>query len=161
MMPSPLVASSLLLMDSNSPQPLLEPKYLNYGVRSNVVTTGKGSKELPSEQEAECTRTAITGVCLCPLEGIIHTVSRKWTLQIVTLIGNHQRLRYSDLQKLCAGISPTVLSDRLKDLEEEGIISRRVFAEIPPRVEYSLTKEGVELRELIVPLMNWASKRCA
>lgn len=148
-------------MESNSPTILLEPKYLNYGVRSNVVTTKKGSKELPSEQEAECSRTSINGVCLCPLEGIIHTVSRKWTLQIVTLIGNHQRLRYSDIQKLCAGISPTVLSDRLKDLEEEGIISRKVFAEIPPRVEYSLTEDGAKLRELIVPLMNWASKRCS
>ncbi|MHA2378757.1 MAG: winged helix-turn-helix transcriptional regulator [Candidatus Thorarchaeota archaeon] len=114
-----------------------------------------------SEQEVECSGTSIDGVCLCPLEGIIHTVSRKWTLQIVTLIGNHQRLRYSDIQKLCAGISPTVLSDRLKDLEEEGIISRKVFAEIPPRVEYSLTEDGADLRELIVPLMNWASKRCA
>ena len=140
---------------------LLETKYLNYEVRSIVVTTEKGSKELQSEQDAECNKTSIDGVCLCPLEGIIHTISRKWTLQIVTLIGNHRRLRYGDIQKMCAGISPTVLSDRLKDLEEEGIISREVFAEIPPRVEYSLTEDGADLRELIVPLMNWAAKRCA
>ncbi|MFX1415423.1 MAG: winged helix-turn-helix transcriptional regulator [Promethearchaeota archaeon] len=125
------------------------------------MTTEKESKELPLEQEAECSRTSINGVCLCPLEGIIHTVSRKWTLQIITLIGNHERLRYGDLQKLCVGISPTVLSERLKSLEEEGIISRKVFAEIPPRVEYSLTEDGTGLRESIVPLMNWASKRCA
>lgn len=60
---------------------------------------------------------------------------------------------------MCSGISPTVLADRLKELEAARIISRKAFAEIPPRVEYSLTDEGNELRELIVPLMTWASNR--
>jgi DNA-binding HxlR family transcriptional regulator len=60
---------------------------------------------------------------------------------------------------MCSGISPTVLSDRLKELEKQGILSREVFAEIPPRVEYTLTKDGMDLREMIIPLMNWASSR--
>jgi DNA-binding HxlR family transcriptional regulator len=114
---------------------------------------------MQSEEGAECSRQAIDGVCLCPLEGIIHTISRKWTLQIVTMIGNHGRLRYSEIQGLCSGISPTVLADRLKELEGEGIVSRKAFAEIPPRVEYSLTEDGTDLRKLITPLMTWASNR--
>ncbi|TET08348.1 MAG: transcriptional regulator [Candidatus Thorarchaeota archaeon] len=114
---------------------------------------------MQSEKGTECSGDSVDGVCLCPLEGIIHTISRKWTLQIVTLIGNHKHLRYSEIQGKCSGISPTVLSDRLKELEEQGILSREVFAEIPPRVEYTLTKDGIDLREMIIPLMNWASNR--
>lgn len=112
-----------------------------------------------SEDRTECSGNSDSDVCLCPLEGIIHTISKKWTLQIVAMIGNHTRLRYNEIQKMLSGISPTVLADRLKKLEDKRIINRRVFAEVPPRVEYSLTKDGTELRELIVPLMNWASKR--
>ena len=107
----------------------------------------------------ECNGKSADGVCLCPLEGIIHTISRKWTLQIVTMIGNHGDLRYSEIQTMCSGISPTVLADRLKELEEERIINRKAFAEIPPRVQYSLTDDGKDLRALIAPLMTWASNR--
>ncbi len=120
----------------------------------------KGSQMVQSE-EAECNGKAVDGVCLCPLEGIIHTISRKWTLQIVTMIGNHGHLRYSEIQAMCSGISPTVLADRLKELEKERIISREAFAEIPPRVEYSLTDDGRNLRVLITPLMTWASNQGA
>jgi DNA-binding HxlR family transcriptional regulator len=57
------------------------------------------------------------------------------------------------------GISPKTLADRLKDLESSGLINREMFAEIPPRVEYSLTQDGIELRDLMIPLMEWASKK--
>ena len=114
---------------------------------------------MQSEKGSECSDKSVDGVCLCPLEGVIHTISRKWTLQIVTLIGNHGSLRYSEIQGMCSGISPTVLAERLKELKGEGILNRQAFAEIPPRVEYSLTEEGTDLRELITPLMTWASNR--
>ena len=58
-----------------------------------------------------------------------------------------------------ATISPKTLSDRLKELKKAGLIIRDFFAEIPPRVEYSLTKDGIELRNLMIPLIEWASKR--
>ncbi len=61
--------------------------------------------------------------------------------------------------KYLGTISPKSLSDRLKELEKSGLIIRESFAEIPPRVEYSLTKEGIELRNLMIPLIEWASKR--
>ena len=112
-----------------------------------------------SEDKTGCIEVTEIDVCLCPLEGMIHTISKKWTLQIVAMIGNHSCLRYNELEKMLSGISPTVLADRLKILEENRFISRKVYAEVPPRVEYSLTKDGKELREMIVPLMNWAAKR--
>ncbi|MFQ5818616.1 MAG: winged helix-turn-helix transcriptional regulator [Candidatus Heimdallarchaeota archaeon] len=99
-------------------------------------------------------------VCLCPLEGIIEVISRKWTLQIVATLGNHGTLRYNELMNHLrgkhGGISPRTLTDRLKDLEGHGLISREAFMEIPPRVEYSLTPRGQELKQVMIPLMNWA-----
>ncbi len=56
-------------------------------------------------------------------------------------------------------ISPKTLADRLKELEKSGIIIREYFAEIPPKVEYSLTKDGMELRNSMIPLMEWVFKK--
>ena len=88
-------------------------------------------------------------VCLCPLEGIINTISKKWTLQIIALIGNHKKLRYNEIKEKLGGISPKSLADRLKELEQEGLIKREAFAEIPPRVEYTLKQDGETLRQVI------------
>jgi DNA-binding HxlR family transcriptional regulator len=86
-------------------------------------------------------------------------LSKKWALLIISAIGNNQRLRYNELEKKLDGISPKTLAERLRELEDANIIKREAFAEIPPRVEYSLTKDGVELRNAIIPLMKWALLR--
>jgi DNA-binding HxlR family transcriptional regulator len=98
-------------------------------------------------------------ICFCSIEGIMSVLSKKWALFIISMIGNNQKLRYNELEKKLDGISPKTLADRLKELEKASIIRRETFAEIPPRVEYSLTKEGAELRNAIMPLMKWASSR--
>jgi DNA-binding HxlR family transcriptional regulator len=98
-------------------------------------------------------------VCLCPLEGVIDVISKKWALLIVNAIGNNERLRFNALMQELNGISPKTLSDTLKQLEAERLIKREAFPEIPPRVEYSLTDDGTELRTSIIPLLGWAAKR--
>ena len=98
-------------------------------------------------------------LCLCPLEGIIDIVSKKWTLLIINSLGNHQKLRFNKLMKDLEGVSPKTLSDTLKVLEREGLIRREIFKEIPPRVEYSLMNDGIELRKAIIPLIKWAAER--
>ena len=98
-------------------------------------------------------------ICLCPLDGIIETIGKKWGLLIVNEIGNHGSLRYKDLLDELKGISPSTLASMLKELQTEDIISRQAFNEIPPRVEYSLTKRGLELRVAILPLIKWATKK--
>ena len=97
--------------------------------------------------------------CFCPLEGIIDVISKKWTLLIINAIGNYGKLRFSNLMRELGNISPKTLSDTLRELLKEGIIKRDSFAEIPPRVEYSLTQDGVELRKAIIPLLTWATTR--
>ena len=98
-------------------------------------------------------------ICFCPLEGVIDVISKKWALLVVNALGNRGRLRFNSLMEELNGISPKTLSDTLKELQVQGLIKRESFAEIPPRVEYSLTKDGTELRKSIIPLLKWAATR--
>jgi len=98
-------------------------------------------------------------VCYCPLEGIIDVISKKWALLIINAIGNYGSLRFSRISEELQGISPKTLADTLKQLQSEGLLKRESFAEIPPRVEYSLTEDGRGLREAVVPILIWAAKR--
>src|SRR3990172_2797554 len=85
-------------------------------------------------------------VCLCPLEGIVAVISKKWALQIIGEIGNREKMRFNEIMERLGKISPKALTDRLKELETASLVKREAFAEIPPRVEYSLTQDGLELR---------------
>ena len=98
-------------------------------------------------------------VCFCPLEGIIDVISKKWALLIINAIGNYGNLRFNKLMEELKGISPKTLADTLKQLHDERLLNRESFAEIPPRVEYSLTKDGKGLREAVIPLLKWAATR--
>jgi DNA-binding HxlR family transcriptional regulator len=98
-------------------------------------------------------------VCYCPIEGIIDVISKKWALLIINAIGNYGSLRFNRLMEELNGISPKTLADTLKQLQNEKLLKREAFAEIPPRVEYSLTDDGKGLREAVVPLLKWAAIR--
>ena len=98
-------------------------------------------------------------VCFCPLEGVIDVISKKWALLIINAIGNYGNLRFNRLMEELRGISPKTLADTLKQLQAEELLKRESFAEIPPRVEYSLTKDGEGLREAVIPILKWAATR--
>ena len=78
---------------------------------------------------------------------------------IIGTISNFNKLRFNELLKNIKSISPKTLSDRLKELNEAGLIKREAFLEIPPKVEYSLTQDGIEVRDAMIPLMEWAHKK--
>jgi DNA-binding HxlR family transcriptional regulator len=84
----------------------------------------------------------------CPVAAVAEIIGRKWVSLIVRDLSNGAQ-RFNVLQN-SLGISPRVLSSRLQELEEEGLISRQIFAEVPPRVEYTLTERG----RLLVPLID-------
>lgn len=109
--------------------------------------------------KAHCWNESENEICLCPVEGILGVVSKKWAPQVIATVGNRDRIRFNEIVKRLEGISPKTLADRLKELERSGLVVREVFAEVPPRVEYSLTKDGREVRASMDPLMEWASKR--
>jgi DNA-binding HxlR family transcriptional regulator len=78
----------------------------------------------------------------------------RWTLLILRdlMAGLH---RYNDILESCAGMSPNVLSDRLKRLEAEGLVHRDYYKELPPRVEYTLTDKGWAVRPILLSLLDW------
>jgi len=97
-------------------------------------------------------------ICPCPCEGVVDVIGKKWVLCAVAQLGNAGTLRFNQLaEKL--GISAKTLSDVLKDLQRNGLVKRVAYEEIPPRVEYFLTREGRELTMLVAPLMVWADKK--
>jgi DNA-binding HxlR family transcriptional regulator len=98
-------------------------------------------------------------ICLCPLEGIINIIAKKWAILIISIIGHQERIRFTDIAQRLDGISPKTLADVLKNLQKENLIHREAFSEIPPRVEYSLTEDGKQLCEAVLPLIQWAEKR--
>ncbi|OGS40980.1 MAG: hypothetical protein A3K77_05375 [Euryarchaeota archaeon RBG_13_31_8] len=98
------------------------------------------------------------GECLCPVQGIIDVVGKKWAICIVNHLGRAKSLRYNEIKNQIGVISPKTLSGTLKVLEREGLIKRKVYPETPPRVEYSLTKEGNELKTALLPLLQWLQK---
>ena len=95
--------------------------------------------------------------CICPLGEVMDVISKKWALLIINMIGNNQNVRYKSIMESLTGINSKTLSDRLKELEKYGLINREAFAEIPPRVEYSLTNDGTELAKAVLPLMQWVN----
>lgn len=97
--------------------------------------------------------------CLCFADGAIDLISKKWSLLVINALGNHQVLRYSELMKELNGVSPKALADILALLCKERLVQKESFPEIPPRVQYSLTNEGRQLREAIEPLLRWAITR--
>ncbi len=88
-------------------------------------------------------------------------MSKKWTISIIITIANFERLRFNELQERLGGVNPKTLTDRLKELADEGIVKRESYNEIPPRVEYSLTEKGKLLRDSLVPLIKWANDAAA
>jgi DNA-binding HxlR family transcriptional regulator len=84
----------------------------------------------------------------CAVAACAEIVGAKWTALLVHDLSEGPR-RFSQLERSCAGISPRTLSERLRALEEEGIVERHSFPESPPRVEYELTAKGVGLLPII------------
>jgi DNA-binding HxlR family transcriptional regulator len=92
----------------------------------------------------------------CPVARSLEFLGERWTLLIVRdLLGGPQR--FQDLQRSLAGVAPTVLSERLKVLEDHGIVRRVFYSDHPPRAEYVLTEQGAGLRPAVRALAIWGS----
>lgn len=90
----------------------------------------------------------------CGVEKTLKIIGSKWTMNILHNLFNGKK-RFGELQKLLDGISTKTLSIRLQELEKEKIISKRVFAEVPLHVEYSLTKKGESLKDIFKKMAQW------
>ena len=93
----------------------------------------------------------------CPVAATINIIGGKWKVIILYLI-SYDIKRFGEIHKLIEGISKKILTDQLRELEADGIINREVFAEVPPRVEYTLTDKGFTLRPIIFAMRDWGLK---
>jgi len=94
---------------------------------------------------------------LCPVARTAEIISGKWTLLIIRDLATGTK-RFSQLERSLHGISPKTLSERLFSLEHEGIITRQTFAEVPPKVEYTLTEKGTDLVSLIDTMRTYGRR---
>ena|SRR5579872_2130725 len=93
----------------------------------------------------------------CAVSKTLKIVGSKWTMLLIHNIFEGKK-RFGELQRALPGISPKTLAQRLKELERDGIITKKVFAEVPLHVEYSLTEKGKSLRGVFHSLEDWGSK---
>lgn len=92
----------------------------------------------------------------CPIRNIVARFSGKWAMLVLCILSENEATRFNAIAKAIPDISPKVLSETLKNLENARLIRRDLFAEIPPRVEYSLTDLGKSLMPHIENLLGWA-----
>jgi DNA-binding HxlR family transcriptional regulator len=94
----------------------------------------------------------------CEIVDIWEVLGRRWSLHILKNLTTHGTVRFNEIKRLIPEISSTVLSDRLLELEREGLISKKIFPQVPIKVEYSLTPQGKELQPILHQLNNWVDK---
>lgn len=93
---------------------------------------------------------------MCPVRNVIARFGNKWALLTVLIIGEQGVVRFNELSRLILDVSSRVLSSTLRTLEADGFIDRKVYAVVPPKVEYRLTDVGKSLLPLIRQLTEWA-----
>lgn len=93
----------------------------------------------------------------CPVETTLFLISDKWKVLIVRDLLNGT-MRFGELKKALPGISQKVLTQHLRAMEEDGLISRKVYAQVPPRTEYTLTKTGESLKPILDAMWQWGEE---
>lgn len=93
---------------------------------------------------------------MCPVRNVIARFGNKWAFLTVLVIGEQGVVRFNELSRLIPDVSSRVLSSTLRTLETDGFIDRKVYAVVPPKVEYRLTETGESLLPLIRQLTEWA-----
>lgn len=94
----------------------------------------------------------------CPIRNILARISDKWSLLVLYTLNQEPTMRFNTLQKSIPDISQKMLTVTLKTLEEDGFVNRKVYAEVPPKVEYSLTDRAISLLPCINTLIAWAKE---
>jgi len=92
----------------------------------------------------------------CPIRDILSRLGDKWSLLVLISLSSNGTMRFNDIYRSIADVSQRMLTVTLRSLEADGLISRVIYPEVPPRVEYSLTKSGENLMPHLNNLVSWA-----
>ncbi len=93
----------------------------------------------------------------CPVEATISVLNGKWKLLIIRELLSGPK-RFSQLQRAIPGVTQKMLTKQLRELERDGLISRKVYPQVPPKVEYSLTDLGEKLKEVLDAMHSWGEE---
>ena len=107
----------------------------------------KDSKEMTYEEILEC-----------PIYKTMEIFQGKWNAWVLFELGRNETIRFGELQRAIPGLSKTVLSTTLRDLEEHGLVNRVQYNEIPPHVEYSATESAKDLKDIFEAMWIWGEK---
>ena len=99
-----------------------------------------------------------TKEAICELEVTFGVIGGKWKPLILWFLGEFHTLRFGQLQHLIPDITHKVLTKQLRDLEEDKLIERKIYPEVPPKVEYSITSTGREIIPMLEMMCDWAHK---
>src|ERR1700675_579630 len=93
----------------------------------------------------------------CPVEACTEVIGGKWKGEILFILFSDGTKRHSELRKLIPGATQRMLTTQLRELEEDGVVERKVYAQVPPKVEYSLSQSGQSLRPVIDTMFEWGT----
>lgn len=93
---------------------------------------------------------------VCPIRDIISRISSKWAMLVLVTLHSNGTMRFNDIQKSIGEVLQRMLTVTLRSLEADGLIHRKVYPEVPPRVEYKLSERGESLMPLLQSLIDWA-----
>jgi DNA-binding HxlR family transcriptional regulator len=94
----------------------------------------------------------------CPVTATMHVIGGKWKTILINAIYQTSPARFGELKRSVIGITQSMLTSQLRELEDDGIINRKIYAEIPPKVEYTLTEFGLTLSPIIQAMGEWGKQ---
>ncbi len=97
---------------------------------------------------------------LCPAPQVIELIGGKWKLRILQILIFYGTHRFGELRRSIDGITQTMLTNQLRALEEGGLVTRKVYPEVPPRVEYAATQDAINLTPVFKSMHSWWENRC-
>ena len=97
----------------------------------------------------------------CPLEATLDVIAGRWRVLILRELFRAGTIRFGELHRALPGISQRVLTQELRSLEAAGILNRKIYAEVPPKVEYRLTDNGKTLDPVLAAMSDWGTKHLA
>jgi len=109
-------------------------------------------------QEVKSEKKIIFDENTCPVTATMKVLGGKWKTILINAIYLTSPARFGELKRSVVGITQSMLTSQLRELEDDGIITRKIYAEIPPRVEYTLTEFGLTLSPIIQSMADWGKE---
>lgn len=109
-------------------------------------------------QEVENKKSFVFDEESCPVTATMQVLGGKWKAILINAIYHTSPARFGELKRSVKGITQSMLTQQLRELEEDGLISRKIYAEIPPRVEYTLTEFGLTLSPIMQSMAKWGEE---